>query len=98
MLAARRLGAERIIIMGHHADRIALAKEFGATDVVSERGEAAVARVMELTGGFGAHFVRECVGTDKAMETSVGIARPGRAIGRALRWCFARKRGRYPPT
>jgi threonine dehydrogenase-like Zn-dependent dehydrogenase len=82
VLAAKRLGAERIIIMGRHADRIALAKEFGATDVVSERGDEAIARVMELTGGFGAHSVLECVGTDKAMETAVGIARPGGAIGR----------------
>ncbi len=82
ILAAKRLGAERILIMGRHADRIALAKEFGATDVVSERGDAAIARVMELTGGFGAHSVLECVGTDQAMTTAVGIARPGGAIGR----------------
>jgi threonine dehydrogenase-like Zn-dependent dehydrogenase len=82
VLAAKRLGAEQIIIMGRHADRIALAKEFGGTDVVSERGDEAVARVMELTGGFGAHSVLECVGTDQAMATAVGIARPGGAIGR----------------
>jgi threonine dehydrogenase-like Zn-dependent dehydrogenase len=82
VLAARRLGVERIIILGRHADRIALAKEFGATDVVSERGDEAVARVLELTGGFGAHSVLECVGTDQAMDTAVGIARPGGAIGR----------------
>ena len=82
VLAAKRLGAERIIIMGRHADRIALAKDFGATDVVSDRGDEAIAPVMELTGGFGAHSVLECVGTDKAMETAVGIARPGGAIGR----------------
>jgi threonine dehydrogenase-like Zn-dependent dehydrogenase len=56
VIAAKRLGAEQIIIMGRHSDRIALAKEFGATDVVSERGEEAVARVRELTGGFGAHW------------------------------------------
>ena len=62
MIAARRLGAERIIILGRHADRIALAKEFGATDVVSERGDEAVERVRELTDGFGAHSVLECVG------------------------------------
>jgi threonine dehydrogenase-like Zn-dependent dehydrogenase len=82
VLAAKRLGAERIIILGRHADRIALAKEFGATDVVSERGDEAVARIMELTGGFGAHSVLECVGTDQAMDTAIGIARPGGAIGR----------------
>lgn len=82
VLAAKRLGAERIIIMGRHADRIALAKEFGATDVVSERGAEAVARVLDLTGGFGAHAVLECVGTDKAMDTAVSVVRPGGAIGR----------------
>ncbi|MCK9918569.1 zinc-dependent alcohol dehydrogenase family protein [Microbacteriaceae bacterium K1510] len=82
VLAAKRLGAERIIIMGRHPDRIALAKEFGATDVVSERGEEATTRVMALTGGFGAHSVLECVGTDKAIETAISIARPGGAIGR----------------
>jgi threonine dehydrogenase-like Zn-dependent dehydrogenase len=62
VIAARRLGAERIIIVGRHPDRIALAREFGATDVVSERGERAVQRVRELTGGQGAHSVLECVG------------------------------------
>jgi threonine dehydrogenase-like Zn-dependent dehydrogenase len=82
VLAAKRLGAERIIILGRHADRIALAKEFGATDVVSERGDEGAARVMELTGGFGVHSVLECVGTDEAMNTAIGIARPGGAIGR----------------
>jgi threonine dehydrogenase-like Zn-dependent dehydrogenase len=82
VIAAKRLGAERIILLGRHPDRIALAREFGATDVVSERGEEAVARVMDLTGGEGAHSVLECVGTDQAMDTSIGIARPGGAIGR----------------
>ena len=57
VIAARRLGAEQIIILGRHADRIALAKEFGATDVVSERGEDAVERVRDLTAGFGVHSV-----------------------------------------
>ncbi|MBL8659010.1 MAG: zinc-dependent alcohol dehydrogenase family protein [Rhodospirillales bacterium] len=82
VIAARRLGAEQIIIMGRHPDRIALAREFGATDVVSERGEAAIARVRELTGGLGAHSVLECVGTQQAVHTSVAIARPGGAVGR----------------
>lgn len=82
VIAARRLGAEQIIILGRHSDRIALAKEFGATDVVSERGEEAVERVRELTGGFGVHSVLECVGTDQAMLTAIGIARPGGAVGR----------------
>jgi threonine dehydrogenase-like Zn-dependent dehydrogenase len=82
VIAAQRLGAERIIIMGRHPDRIALAKDFGATDVVSERGEEAVERVRELTGGLGVHSVLECVGTDQAMVTAAGIARPGGAVGR----------------
>src|SRR5690348_9631655 len=82
VLAAKRLGAEQIIIMGRHAQRIALAKEFGATDVVSERGEEGVARVRELTGGFGVQSVLECVGTAQAMATSMGIVRPGGAVGR----------------
>src|SRR5881409_3025524 len=82
VIAARRLGAERIIFLGRHPDRVALAKVFGATDVVSERGEAAVARVRELTGGCGVHSVLECVGTEQAMRTAIGIARPGGAVGR----------------
>jgi threonine dehydrogenase-like Zn-dependent dehydrogenase len=82
VIAAKRLGAEQIIIMGHHADRVALAKEFGATDVVSERGDEAVEAVRELTGGFGVHSVLECVGLDESMETAIGIARPGGAVGR----------------
>lgn len=82
VIAARRLGAERIIIMGRHPDRIALAQRFGATDVVSERGEAAAERVRALTGGFGAHSVLECVGTEQAIRTAVAITRPGGAVGR----------------
>lgn len=82
VIAARRLGAEQIIIMGRHADRIALARAFGATDAVSERGEEAIERVRQLTGGFGVHSVLECVGTNDAMRTAIGIARPGGAIGR----------------
>src|SRR3712207_6506025 len=82
VIAAKRLGAEQIIIMGRHDDRIALAKEFGATDVVRERGDEAVERVRELTGGFGVHSVLECVGHGASMETAIGIARPGGAVGR----------------
>jgi threonine dehydrogenase-like Zn-dependent dehydrogenase len=82
VIAAKRLGAGQIIIMGRHADRIALAREFGATDVVSERGEEAVERVLELTSGFGVHSVLECVGTEQAIATSMAIARPGGAVGR----------------
>lgn len=82
VIAAKRLGAERIIIMGRHADRVELAKEFGATDVVSERGEEAVARVRDLTNGMGAHSVLECVGTEAAIQTALGIVRDGGAVGR----------------
>jgi threonine dehydrogenase-like Zn-dependent dehydrogenase len=82
VIAARRLGAEQIIILGRHADRIALAREFGATDVVSERGDEAIERVRELTGGFGVHSVLECVGLEQSMLTAIGIARPGGAVGR----------------
>jgi threonine dehydrogenase-like Zn-dependent dehydrogenase len=82
VIAARRLGAEQIIIMGRHADRIALAREFGATDVVSERGDEGVERVHELTNGFGVHSVLECVGLEQSMLTAVSIARPGGAVGR----------------
>src|SRR3954470_19331271 len=74
VIAARRLGAEQIIIMGRHPDRLALAREFGATDVVTDRGEEAVERVRELTGGFGAHAVLEAVGTEDSTVTSVEIA------------------------
>ena len=82
VLAARRLGAEQIILLGRHPDRIALAREFGATDVVSERGEEAVERVRELTDGFGVHSVLECVGLEQSMLTAIGIARPGGAVSR----------------
>jgi threonine dehydrogenase-like Zn-dependent dehydrogenase len=82
VIAAKRLGAEQIIIMGRHEDRTLLARELGATDVVAERGEAAVERVRELTGGFGAHAVLECVGTEQSTHTAVEIARPGGGVGR----------------
>jgi threonine dehydrogenase-like Zn-dependent dehydrogenase len=82
IIAAKRLGAEQIILMGRHPDRIALGKAFGATDIVSERGEEAIARVRDLTAGLGVHAVLECVGTGQAMDTAVGIARAGGAIGR----------------
>ena len=82
VIAARRLGAEQIIILGRHADRIALARKFGATDVVSDRGDEAVERVHKLTGGFGVHSVLECVGLTESMRTAISIARPGGAVGR----------------
>jgi threonine dehydrogenase-like Zn-dependent dehydrogenase len=80
VLAAHRLGADRIIAMGHHDDRLQLARDFGATDVVTERGEEAMAKVKEMTGG-GAHSVLECVGNQVSMDTAAGIARPGGTIG-----------------
>lgn len=82
VIAAKRLGAEQIIILGRHADRTDLARALGATDVVAERGEEAVERVRELTDGFGAHSVLECVGSDQPTETAIEIARPGGAVGR----------------
>lgn len=82
IIAARRLGAEQIIFLDRHADRIALAKDFGATDIVSERGDAAVERVRELTKGLGAHSVLECVGYEESTHTALSIARPGGVVGR----------------
>lgn len=82
VIAARRLGAERIVILGRRPDRTALAREFGASDVVSERGEDAIERVRELTGGFGAHSVLECVGYEESTITALSVARPGGAVGR----------------
>jgi threonine dehydrogenase-like Zn-dependent dehydrogenase len=69
-------------MLGRHRERIALAGDFGATDVVSERGDAAVERVRELTAGLGAHSVLECVGLGESMLTALRIARPGGAVGR----------------
>ena len=82
VIAAKRLGAGRIILLGRHPDRTALGLEFGATDIVSERGGEAVERVLGLTGGQGVHSVLECVGTEASMTNAVGIARAGGAIGR----------------
>lgn len=82
VIAAKRLGAEQIILLGRHPDRIALARQFGASDIVSARGQDGVARVRELTRGFGAHSVLECVGSQQSMETAMEIVRPGGAIGR----------------
>jgi threonine dehydrogenase-like Zn-dependent dehydrogenase len=82
VIASKRLGAERIVLLGSNPERIALGEEFGATDVVRERGDEAVERVQELTGGVGAHSVLECVGLEQAVVTALEIARPGGAIGR----------------
>jgi threonine dehydrogenase-like Zn-dependent dehydrogenase len=82
VMAAKRLGADQIIILGRHTDRTDLAREFGATDVVPERGKEAVEKVRELTGGLGAESVLECVGMEESFLTALGIARPGGAVGR----------------
>ena len=82
VIACRRLGAEQIILLGRNAGRVSLAKEFGATDIVSERGEASVERVRELTDGLGPESVLECVGLEQAVVTALEIARRGGAIGR----------------
>jgi threonine dehydrogenase-like Zn-dependent dehydrogenase len=82
VLAAKRLGAERILLMGRHKQRTDLGREFGATDVIPERGEEGIARARELTGGDGTHTVLECVGTKHALETALGIARDGGVVSR----------------
>ncbi|AWB91848.1 zinc-dependent alcohol dehydrogenase family protein [Aeromicrobium chenweiae] len=81
VLAASRLGAERIIAVSRHADRQALAREFGATEIVEERGDAGVDRVKELTDGLGAHSVIEAVGTQEAMMQAIASTRPGGHVG-----------------
>ncbi|MDY6775273.1 MAG: zinc-dependent alcohol dehydrogenase family protein [Halobacteria archaeon] len=80
VLAASRLGAERVIAVGHHDDRLEVAEEFGATQTVSERGEEAIERVRELTYG-GPNHVLECVGAASSMETAVEVCRPGGTVG-----------------
>jgi threonine dehydrogenase-like Zn-dependent dehydrogenase len=81
VLAARQMGAARIIVMSRHKTRQDLALEFGATDIVSERGDEGVARIRELTDGVGAESVLECVGTQEAMMQAMNCARPGGSIG-----------------
>ena len=81
ILAARELGAERIIAMSRHVDRQALARAFGATDVVEERGDAGVAAIKDLTGGLGAHSVIEAVGTQESMMQAIRATRPGGHVG-----------------
>ncbi|MET0475754.1 MAG: alcohol dehydrogenase catalytic domain-containing protein [Mycobacterium sp.] len=82
VLAAKRLGAEQIILMGRHTDRTDLGREYGATDVVAERGDEGVERVRELTGGDGTPAVIECVGTEDSLATAVGVVRDGGFISR----------------
>lgn len=81
ILAAQRLGAERIIAMSRHPDRQALATRFGATDLVAERGDEGIARIKELTGGYGAHSTVEAVGTQESMLQAIGATRPGGHVG-----------------
>ena len=81
VLAAQQLGAERIIAISRHPDRQALAREFGATDIVEERGDQGVAAVKELTDGLGAHSVIEAVGTQESMMQAIRSTRPGGHVG-----------------
>jgi len=81
VLAARMRGADRIIALSRHADRQAIARSFGATDIVTERGDDAVSVARNLTHGDGADAVLECVGTEESMNTAVEIARPGATVG-----------------
>jgi threonine dehydrogenase-like Zn-dependent dehydrogenase len=82
VLSAKRLGAERVILMGRHTVRTDLGIEFGATDVVSERGADGIARVLDLTNGDGTHAVLEAVGYREAYDQAVGVVRPGGVISR----------------
>lgn len=82
VLSAKIRGAKRIIAMSRHADRQALAREFGATDIVAERGDEAVAKVMEMTGDYGADAVLECVGSAQSNDTAMKVARAGAIVGR----------------
>src|SRR6185369_3701874 len=81
VLAARRLGAERIVAMSRHSDRQAIAASFGATDIVAERGDEGAARVRDLLGGIGADAVLECVGTKESMQQALDTTRPGGRVG-----------------
>ena len=81
VLSARQMGAGRIVAMSRHVPRQKLARQFGATDIVSERGDEAVARIKELTQGIGADSMLECVGTQESMMQAIGSTRPGGYIG-----------------
>lgn len=81
IIAAKRLGAKRIIAMSRHESRQKLAREFGATDIVAERGQGGIDTVMKLTDGVGVDAVMECVGTGQSMDTALAIARPGAMVG-----------------
>ena len=77
VLSAKQMGAARIVVMSRHEDRQRLARTYGATDIVSERGAEGVERIIELTKGIGADAVLECVGTQESMQQAIGVARPG---------------------
>ena len=81
VLSAKQMGAERIIAMSRHETRQKLAREFGATDIVTERGDEGVARIKELTNGIGADAVLECVGTQESMMQAIRSTRPGGSVG-----------------
>jgi threonine dehydrogenase-like Zn-dependent dehydrogenase len=81
VLSARQMGAERIIAMSRHETRQKLAQEFGATDIVTERGNEGVTRIKDMTDGIGADAVLECVGTQEAMMQAIQSTRPGGSIG-----------------
>jgi len=83
VLSAKQMGAERIIAMSRHESRQKLAREFGATDIVAERGDEGVARIKELTDGIGADSVLECVGTQESIMQTIRSARPGGYVGYA---------------
>jgi threonine dehydrogenase-like Zn-dependent dehydrogenase len=82
VLASKRLGAEQILLMGRHEDRTDLGRDFGATDVIPERGEDGVERVQDLTKGNGTHVVLECVGSRQSLRTALGTVRDGGTISR----------------
>jgi threonine dehydrogenase-like Zn-dependent dehydrogenase len=81
ILAAKRLGAERIVAFSRHADRQRIAREFGATDIVETRGRKGAKELIELLGGIGADAVLECVGTEESMGQALSSARPGGMVG-----------------
>lgn len=81
VLASARLGASRIIVLSRTPERQNIARQFGATDVLAERGDEAIAKIMELTNGIGVDAALECVGTGESMDTAFGVARPGALVG-----------------
>jgi hypothetical protein len=81
VLASRRLGASRIIALSRNLARQQLARAFGATDILAERGDAAIEAILELTDGVGVDAALECVGTGQSMATALGVARPGSVVG-----------------